>query len=790
MPASGLALWLKADAGVSGSPVSQWSDQSVNARNATQATGGSQPALVATAINGLPAVRFDGVNDFLTYNLPVNSLAGMTMVLVAANTANPVGVPGPQNAALFWNETDPWGAVYLSPFQDEVNFRFGTTQVSNNLVYLRPVSVSSFTLTTAIKDGTTETLYVNGIQRLSQGGKLAAVAGAEDTGNLGRGYDDNTYFAGDIAEVLVYDRALTAAERRNLEAYLDSKYALTTPAAPQIFTQAKTNAAVGYLYQYPVNAEGSPAPFFTLSQAPAGMTLDGNSGVLSWTPTIGDVGDHLVTVNATNIMGTNSQTFTVRVRQLPAGLVSYWPLDETSGTGFRDLMDVNDAACVAPSCPLPGAGQVNGGQVFDDDPITKISAPTHPSLDFANTESFSLEAWVKTDRAAEVTYFGRLDSNDTLEYSIGHDVAGRPWFYLRDSLGNRITNLIAPSVAPFNQWHHVVGVLDAGAQEARIYVDGVLANTKSTAGVFTGSFSSPTAQMDIGWLNLHGGYHLRGTLDEVALYRRALGASEIANHYANGLAGIGIAGGTTNSAPEVGNPVANQPGTYGTGFNFQFAANTFTDPNSDPLTYTASGMPLGIGFTAATRTFAGTPTQVGVFPVAVIANDPGNLKATNIFNITITPATLTVAANLQSKVYGAADPALSYTVGGLQAGDTEATVLTGALTRAAGEAVGGYAISQGTLAANANYALSFTGNTLNITPAPPTILSLAVVDPTHVVITWSALSNATYRVQARSDMNGVWVDLVPDVTATNATASAMDNSNGDGQRFYRLLVVP
>ena len=42
-------------------------------------------------------------------------------------------------------------------------------------------------------------------------------------------------------------------------------------------------------------------------------------------------------------------------------------------------------------------------------------------------------------------------------------------------------------------------------------------------------------------------------------------------------------------------------------------------------------------------------------------------------------------------------------------------MLTGQLTRAPGEAVGAYAISQGTLAANANYTIAFTGNDLYIT---------------------------------------------------------------------------
>ena len=90
-------------------------------------------------------------------------------------------------------------------------------------------------------------------------------------------------------------------------------------------------------------------------------------------------------------------------------------------------------------------------------------------------------------------------------------------------------------------------------------------------------------------------------------------------------------------------------------------------------------------------------------------------------NLTITPRTLTVNANHQTKVYGAADPSLSYVVSGLQFTDTEATVLSGSLSRAAGEAVGNYPISQGSLTANGNYIIAFTGNSLDITARPITV---------------------------------------------------------------------
>jgi hypothetical protein len=79
--------------------------------------------------------------------------------------------------------------------------------------------------------------------------------------------------------------------------------------------------------------------------------------------------------------------------------------------------------------------------------------------------------------------------------------------------------------------------------------------------------------------------------------------------------------------------------------------------------------------------------------------------------LTVNPAALTVTANAKSKVYGADDPALTYVATGLVNGD----VLTGSLTRAEGDAVGTYAITQGTLAASSNYTLAFNGANFTIT---------------------------------------------------------------------------
>ncbi len=64
-------------------------------------------------------------------------------------------------------------------------------------------------------------------------------------------------------------------------------------------------------------------------------------------------------------------------------------------------------------------------------------------------------------------------------------------------------------------------------------------------------------------------------------------------------------------------------------------------------------------------------------------------------NLTITKALLNVIADGKTKVYGDADPSLTYQVSGLKNGDTAGAVLnSGSLSRVAGENVGVYGINQ------------------------------------------------------------------------------------------------
>ena len=82
----------------------------------------------------------------------------------------------------------------------------------------------------------------------------------------------------------------------------------------------------------------------------------------------------------------------------------------------------------------------------------------------------------------------------------------------------------------------------------------------------------------------------------------------------------------------------------------------------------------------------------------------------------ITKAKLYVTANALTKVYGDADPDLTYTVTGLKFTDT--AVVSGQLNRVTGENVGAYTINQGGLhITNSNYMLVYEAGQLTITPA-------------------------------------------------------------------------
>ena len=152
--------------------------------------------------------------------------------------------------------------------------------------------------------------------------------------------------------------------------------------------------------------------------------------------------------------------------------------------------------------------------------------------------------------------------------------------------------------------------------------------------------------------------------------------------------------------------------TYGTQLNStQLDAAATAQVTNVPGTFSytpAAGTVLGVGSQTLKVTF--TPTDSADYTVA-----------SGQVTILVNPAVLTVAAANASRVYGAANPAFTYTITGLVNGDSSA-VISGQATESTGatasSAAGAYPITvtQGTLAA-ANYSFSFANATLTVNKA-------------------------------------------------------------------------
>jgi YD repeat-containing protein len=115
---------------------------------------------------------------------------------------------------------------------------------------------------------------------------------------------------------------------------------------------------------------------------------------------------------------------------------------------------------------------------------------------------------------------------------------------------------------------------------------------------------------------------------------------------------------------------------------YSYALQPFTDANGDPLTYTLSSLPAGLGFDPSTRVISGTPTGSGSFTITYSARDSSGAVGTTTVTLNIQANSAPVAPAMpnQSTVVGYAwsyqvpifnDPnydAIAYSASGLPAG--------------------------------------------------------------------------------------------------------------------------
>lgn len=214
--------WWKADSiyGLEdGAKVSTWLDSSGNANHATQSTSARQPIFTKNQINGLPVVSFtQASSQYLEYSFTPLLNSDFTIVMVDYRPTGSINTSyaiGNNNVAGNASSTLQFGYSTSSVLR----FRFGSpaTTLDGTAGTANQYNITIGRLDQAV--GRSE--FVNGSSAGSNATTTAITAG--DIGYLGRG-DTGGYLQGNLAEVMIFNSALSTGDREKIEGYLADKY--------------------------------------------------------------------------------------------------------------------------------------------------------------------------------------------------------------------------------------------------------------------------------------------------------------------------------------------------------------------------------------------------------------------------------------------------------------------------------------------------------------------------------------------------------------------------------------
>jgi len=217
---------------------------------------------------------------------------------------------------------------------------------------------------------------------------------------------------------------------------------------------------------------------------------------------------------------------------LASGPVGYWRLGDTGAQAADAGPNALHGSYVgAPTRGVPGALAGDTNTAVDFPAVTAaVTVPDNTLLDLGDGP-FSYELWFALDENLG-TVDQMLLNRGTGAPNVALDGATRRLQLTKGGFGALFTG---STVIPINSaWHHLVITRSAaGAGNTQIYLDGV-AETVTAASPAT-TYANNSEVLTFGRKNVGPVERWGGKLDEIAIYRRVLSASEVTSHYNAGI---------------------------------------------------------------------------------------------------------------------------------------------------------------------------------------------------------------------------------------------------------------
>jgi hypothetical protein len=226
----------------------------------------------------------------------------------------------------------------------------------------------------------------------------------------------------------------------------------------------------------------------------------------------------------------------------PSDMVAWWPLDETAHALVADIAGnpPNNGTSMPGAINLSGPdslqAKVNNGFLFCGAPTSKfVTVADKPALNFGTSQSFSIDAWIKTSKTPGVQII--VDKLTWLNPTAGYRFYVDNTNVLKFDIGPGASFQSTTALTPAN-WYHVAATVDRTKPFVTFYING---SPNQVAGTPTGSFNASNPALAL----LIGGAHQPATLplqcdymlDEVEIFKRALSQDEIKAIFVAGRAG-------------------------------------------------------------------------------------------------------------------------------------------------------------------------------------------------------------------------------------------------------------
>lgn len=222
---------------------------------------------------------------------------------------------------------------------------------------------------------------------------------------------------------------------------------------------------------------------------------------------------------------------------LTTGLVSYWEMEEASGTRFdahgtHDLTDNNTVGQTT--------GQVGDAADLESANSEYFSVADH--ADFDVTDTFSYALWFKPESLATTLNSQRLLMKGNLG---GDGNGGYRLTYYNASGSNKLLmqiwdssntdeqwNTTNAQITSAGTWYFVAVTVEASTSSCTFYIDGSSVGTSNIGGSATG-IGANSGSLYIGSFEGSSGY-VDGVIDQVGFWNKVLTSGEVSDLYNSG----------------------------------------------------------------------------------------------------------------------------------------------------------------------------------------------------------------------------------------------------------------